>query len=107
MQATETDLDTTCNDAAADRCCAEHVQASVCACVQGVLLQAVRGYASKDVRFGIECREAVLAGVNKLADAVQVTLGPKVRQTAQQTRSGQADPHSAHAQQPQHHWRAL
>lgn len=44
---------------------------------QAALLQAVR-YASKDVRFGIECREAVLAGVNKLADAVQVTLGPKV-----------------------------
>jgi hypothetical protein len=46
---------------------------------QAALLQAARGYASKDVRFGIECREAVLAGVNKLADAVQVTLGPKVR----------------------------
>ncbi|WIA33427.1 hypothetical protein OEZ86_006559 [Tetradesmus obliquus] len=43
------------------------------------LLQIVRSYASKDVRFGIECREAVLAGVNKLADAVQVTLGPKGR----------------------------
>eukprot|EP00878_Enallax_costatus_P000423 GHUV01000513.1.p1 GENE.GHUV01000513.1~~GHUV01000513.1.p1 ORF type:complete len:569 (+),score=200.80 GHUV01000513.1:158-1864(+) len=43
------------------------------------LLQIVRGYASKDVRFGIECREAVLSGVNKLADAVQVTLGPKGR----------------------------
>jgi hypothetical protein len=48
-------------------------------CLQGALLQAVRSYAAKDVRFGIECREAVLAGVNKLADAVQVTLGPKVR----------------------------
>ena len=44
------------------------------------MLQAVRGYAAKEVRFGIECREAVLAGVNKLADAVQVTLGPKVRE---------------------------
>ncbi len=39
----------------------------------------MRNYAVKDVRFGIECREAVLSGVNKLADAVQVTLGPKVR----------------------------
>lgn len=46
---------------------------------QAALLQAVRNYAVKDVRFGIECREAVLSGVNKLADAVQVTLGPKVR----------------------------
>lgn len=43
------------------------------------LLQAVRFYAAKDVRFGIECRDKVLAGVNKLADAVQVTLGPKGR----------------------------
>lgn len=60
---------------------------SWCVCVavlQAALLHAVRGYASKDVRFGIECREAVLAGVNKLADAVQVTLGPKVRHTGQQ-----------------------
>lgn len=48
--------------------------------VQAAILQAfVRGYAVKDVRFGIECRDKVLAGVNKLADAVQVTLGPKVR----------------------------
>lgn len=46
---------------------------------QAFLHQIVRAYASKDVRFGIECREAVLAGVNKLADAVQVTLGPKGR----------------------------
>eukprot|EP00195_Chlamydomonas_chlamydogama_P015198 CAMPEP_0202889864 /NCGR_PEP_ID=MMETSP1392-20130828/417_1 /ASSEMBLY_ACC=CAM_ASM_000868 /TAXON_ID=225041 /ORGANISM="Chlamydomonas chlamydogama, Strain SAG 11-48b" /LENGTH=570 /DNA_ID=CAMNT_0049573293 /DNA_START=61 /DNA_END=1773 /DNA_ORIENTATION=+ len=46
---------------------------------QAFLHQLVRAYAAKDVRFGIECREAVLAGVNKLADAVQVTLGPKGR----------------------------
>ncbi|GIL65546.1 hypothetical protein Vafri_19298 [Volvox africanus] len=42
-------------------------------------LKLVRYYAVKDVRFGIECRDKVLAGVNKLADAVQVTLGPKGR----------------------------
>lgn len=46
--------------------------------MQGLLLAVARSYA-KDVRFGIECRDSVLAGVNKLADAVQVTLGPKVR----------------------------
>lgn len=51
-----------------------------CTIVQTFLHQIVRAYAAKDVRFGIECREAVLAGVNKLADAVQVTLGPKVRE---------------------------
>ena len=44
---------------------------------QAAMLQAVRTYA-KDVRFGVEARESVLVGVNKLADAVQVTLGPKV-----------------------------
>jgi hypothetical protein len=38
-----------------------------------------RGYAAKELRFGDECRAGVLAGVEKLADAVQVTLGPKVR----------------------------
>jgi hypothetical protein len=46
--------------------------------LQGWMLQALRAYASKDVRFGVEARESVLRGVNKLADAVQVTLGPKV-----------------------------
>jgi hypothetical protein len=40
-------------------------------------LQFVRGYAAKDVRFGVGCRAAVLAGVEKLSDAVAVTLGPK------------------------------
>lgn len=33
----------------------------------------------KDVRFGAEARALLLAGVDKLADAVQVTLGPKGR----------------------------
>lgn len=46
--------------------------------MQAFLLQLVRAYASKDVRFGIDARNSVLGGVNKLADAVQVTLGPKV-----------------------------
>lgn len=75
-------------------------------CEQGVLLQAVRGYASKDVKFGIECREAVLAGVNKLADAVQVTLGPKVRHSRHTARTDGAecqpgwDQHTAPAAAP-------
>ena len=33
----------------------------------------------KDLRFGNEARALMLAGVDKLADAVQVTLGPKGR----------------------------
>jgi chaperonin GroEL len=38
-----------------------------------------RSYAAKELRFGDDCRASVLAGVEKLADAVQVTLGPKGR----------------------------
>ena len=35
--------------------------------------------AAKDVKFGRSARERMLAGVNTLADAVKVTLGPKGR----------------------------
>ena len=45
---------------------------------QSFLFQQTRHYA-KDIKFGIDCRAAVLEGVEKLADAVQVTLGPKVK----------------------------
>merc|ERR1719426_505631 len=39
-----------------------------------------RAFASgKDIRFGVDARARMLAGVDKLADAVQVTLGPKGR----------------------------
>jgi chaperonin GroEL len=34
---------------------------------------------AKDFRFGSDARDLILAGVNKLADAVEVTLGPKGR----------------------------
>ena len=37
----------------------------------------VRSYA-KDLKFGADARIAMLAGVDKLADAVATTLGPKV-----------------------------
>jgi chaperonin GroEL len=36
-------------------------------------------FGSKDILFGSACREKMLAGCEKLADAVQVTLGPKGR----------------------------
>jgi hypothetical protein len=39
----------------------------------------VRHMSGKDVRFGVEARALMLQGVDKLADAVQVTLGPKGR----------------------------
>ena len=35
--------------------------------------------ASKDIKFGVKARESILVGVNTLADAVKVTLGPKGR----------------------------
>mmetsp|Transcript_4289 Transcript_4289/g.10524 ORF Transcript_4289/g.10524 Transcript_4289/m.10524 type:complete len:222 (-) Transcript_4289:115-780(-) len=39
-----------------------------------------RSYATgKEVRFGTDARAKILEGVNKIADAVQVTLGPKGR----------------------------
>lgn len=34
---------------------------------------------AKDVKFGVETRERMLKGINTLADAVKVTLGPKGR----------------------------
>lgn len=37
-----------------------------------------RNYAAKDIRFGVEARSLMLQGVEELADAVKVTMGPKV-----------------------------
>jgi chaperonin GroEL len=43
-------------------------------------LRATRSFASgKDIMFGVEGRALMLQGVEKLADAVEVTLGPKGR----------------------------
>ncbi|CAI9107491.1 OLC1v1006851C1 [Oldenlandia corymbosa var. corymbosa] len=38
-----------------------------------------RNYAAKDITFGVEARSAMLQGVEELADAVKVTMGPKGR----------------------------
>jgi chaperonin GroEL len=35
--------------------------------------------AAKEIVYSEDCRHAILRGVNKLADAVKVTLGPKGR----------------------------
>jgi chaperonin GroEL len=35
--------------------------------------------AAKEIKFGQEARAKILIGVNALADAVKVTLGPKGR----------------------------
>lgn len=51
--------------------------------MQALISQQTRAYAAKEVKFGAEARAAVLAGVERLADAVQVTLGPKVSAACQ------------------------
>ena len=42
-------------------------------------MKQVRAMSGKEIKFGTEGRNGMLAGVNQLADAVQVTLGPKGR----------------------------
>jgi len=34
---------------------------------------------AKDVKFGLDAREKMVEGINILADAVKITLGPKGR----------------------------
>ncbi|GKF60667.1 chaperonin CPN60-2, mitochondrial, partial [Tanacetum coccineum] len=38
----------------------------------------LRYYAAKDIWFGVDARALMLKGVEELADAVKVTMGPKV-----------------------------
>ncbi|KAI4380646.1 hypothetical protein MLD38_006813 [Melastoma candidum] len=38
-----------------------------------------RNYAAKDIKFGVEARSLMLKGIEDLADAVKVTMGPKGR----------------------------
>lgn len=47
--------------------------------VRGWVSQALRRHYAKDVRFGPDVRAAMLQGVDVLADAVAVTMGPKGR----------------------------
>lgn len=39
----------------------------------------MRAFSGKDIRFGRDARTLMLEGCNRLADAVQVTLGPRGR----------------------------
>ncbi|XP_002978237.2 chaperonin CPN60-2, mitochondrial [Selaginella moellendorffii] len=41
--------------------------------------QWVRRYSAKEIKFGVEARALMLQGVEQLADAVKVTMGPKGR----------------------------
>jgi len=54
------------------------VRDTFCICVPLLSLQLNRGHAAKDIRFGVEARAGMLAGVEQLADAREVTMGPKV-----------------------------
>ena len=42
----------------------------------GALLR--RSYVTKDINFGVGARAAMLQGVSEVAEAVKVTMGPKV-----------------------------
>lgn len=44
-----------------------------------VLKQLRRHFASKEIKFGRDARSRILMGCDQLADAVEVTLGPKGR----------------------------
>jgi len=46
--------------------------------------------AAKEIVYSEDCRHAILRGVNKLADAVKVTLGPKGRNVVQGNRTGRS-----------------
>ncbi|ESQ51914.1 hypothetical protein EUTSA_v10016427mg [Eutrema salsugineum] len=50
-----------------------------CTSQVGSRLNSTRNYAAKDIRFGVEARASMLRGVEELADAVKVTMGPKGR----------------------------
>lgn len=49
--------------------------------------------AAKDVKFGNDARVKMLRGVNVLADAVKVTLGPKGRNVVLDKSFGGTDHH--------------
>ncbi len=44
-----------------------------------IFVQWVRRFTAKDIRFGIQGCALMPQGVEQLADAVQVTMGPKVQ----------------------------
>lgn len=48
---------------------------------------------AKDIKFEADARSALAAGVNKLANAVKVTLGPKGRYVALEKSFGRSADH--------------
>jgi chaperonin GroEL len=58
---------------------ARQAGSSAAALQVGSRLSWSRNYAAKDIKFGVEARALMLRGVEELADAVKVTMGPKGR----------------------------
>ena len=52
-----------------------------------------RNLSHKELKFGVEGRAALLKGVNTLADAVSVTLGPKGRNVLIEQQFGSPEDH--------------
>jgi len=46
------------------------------------------GSLGKDIKFGADARKSILVGVNKIADAVEITLGPRGRNVAIESNYG-------------------
>lgn len=55
-----------------------HLKFLCCMLQFGSRLSWSRNYAAKEIKFGVEARALMLKGVEDLADAVKVTMGPKV-----------------------------
>ena len=49
--------------------------------------------AAKNITYGEDARQNILRGVNKLADAVKITLGPKGRNVVIDKKCGSPDDH--------------
>ena len=63
--------------------------------------------AAKDVRFSQDARDRMMRGVDKLANAVKVTLGPKGRNVVLDKKLGRAHHHQGrrHRRQGDRAWR--
>jgi hypothetical protein len=61
---------------------------------------------AKDVKFGVEARDRMLRGVDILANAVKVTLGPKGRNVVIEKRLGWTVPEKQPEAAPALVWRS-
>ncbi|KAL9272411.1 Chaperonin CPN60-like 2, mitochondrial-like protein [Drosera capensis] len=61
------------------RLASSFIRSSAARRVVGSRMVGSRDYVAKEISFGVGAREALLQGVNELAEAVKVTMGPKGR----------------------------